>query len=408
MGGGQIRFTEFVLDQQVAELRRNSKIVAVEPQVFDLIVYLAENPGKIVSRDDLIANVWQGRIVSDAAISTRINAARKALGDDGTRQAVIKTIQRRGFRFLPEVEISSEPVGEEPVGKDGAGTSASWADITDIRYCQAEDGVSLAYAAVGNGPPLVKAANFLTHLEIESKSPVWRHWFKALAARHRYIRYDVRGNGLSDWQVPDISFDTFVTDLKAIVDELALDRFSLIGLSQGAAVAIEFAVRYPERVSCLILVGGYPAGWNRLGNEEFSSKRNAMLELIRTGWGADNPAFRQAYTSLFVPDGTPEQHSWFNELQKVTATPENAYRIMLAGADIDIRDSLSKVSQPTLVAHCRADAVVPFEAGRQLAAHIPNAQFLPLDGNNHIVLESDACWPEFLDTVNRFLAENGS
>ncbi len=408
MGGGQIRFTEFVLDQQVAELRRNSETVAVEPQVFDLIVYLAENPGKIVSRDDLIANVWRGRIVSDAAISTRINAARKALGDDGTRQAIIKTIQRRGFRFLPEVEISGEPVGEEPASKDGAGTSASWATIPDIRYCQAEDGVSLAYASIGDGPPLVKAPSFLSHLEFESKSPVWRHWIKALSARRRYIRYDVRGNGLSDWQVQDISFETFVSDLKTIVDELGLERFPLFGLSQGAAVAIEFATRYPQRVSCLILAGGYAAGWNRLGDEAFAARRNAMLELIRIGWGADNPAFRQTYTSLFVPDGTPEQHDWFNELQKVTATPKNAFRIMQAVADLDVRDKLPKVSQPTLVVHCRGDAVVPFEAGRQLAAHIPGAQFLPLDGNNHILLESDACWPQFLGALDRFLSENDS
>jgi pimeloyl-ACP methyl ester carboxylesterase len=286
------------------------------------------------------------------------------------------------------------------------GTLKSVVDEVEVRYCRTSDGVNIAYAAVGNGPPLVKAASFLTHLEFENESPVWRHWFSELSKGYSYIRYDERGNGLSDWDVEDISFEAFVKDLEIVVDELGLNRFPLLGISQGCAVSVAYAVRHPGRVSCLILCGGYAVGWLNHPDEDWRKRRSAMLDLIPVGWGEDNPAFRQVYTSLFVPEGTREQHDWFNELQKISASPDNAYRIMNVFAAIDVRDLLEQVNVPTMVLHCRGDAVVPFDSGRQLAAAIPNARFVALDGSNHVILKEDKCWPRFLSEVRGFLAKN--
>lgn len=310
-----------------------------------------------------------------------------------------------GFHRLKNLK---QPVHAFVVRAGGAAREPARDQRVEVRYCQAKDGVRIAYAARGEGPPLVKAATFLTHLEHERESPVWRHWFSELSKGYGYIRYDERGNGLSAWDVADISFDAFVSDLEVVADALELERFPILGISQGCAVAIAYAVRHPDRVSALVLHGGYAAGWRRLGDPQWRDRRAAMLELVRVGWGADNPAFRQAHTSMFVPGGTPEQHRWFNDLQKVSCTPDNAYRILSALADIDVRGLLPEVTQPTLVLHCRDDAVVPVSSGRELAASIPGATFVELDGANHIILEEDACWPRFLSEVRGFLAQHAT
>jgi serine/threonine protein kinase/type II secretory pathway predicted ATPase ExeA len=273
-----------------------------------------------------------------------------------------------------------------------------------IRFCTSPDGVRLAYATVGQGPPLVKAAHWLSHLEFDWNSPVWRHWLIGLSEQHTLIRYDQRGCGLSDWEAEDLSVDAFVQDLETLVDALGLERFPLLGISGGGAVAIAYAVRHPEKVSHLILYGAYSAGRNsRTYLPQEIEKAKTMLGLIKVGWGQDNPAFRQFFTTLFMPEATAEQASWFNDLQRVSTSPEMAYNLQISSYDRDVRDLLPRVTTPTLILHSREEAVVPFDEGRRLAAQIPQARFVPLESKNHILLEIEPAWPRFLDEVHQFL-----
>jgi pimeloyl-ACP methyl ester carboxylesterase len=273
----------------------------------------------------------------------------------------------------------------------------------NIHFCTASDGVRIAYASAGQGPPLIKAANWLNHLEYDWQSPVWSHLLQALAGQFQLVRYDERGNGLSDWDVDDISFEAFVRDLESVVDAAGLQRFALLGMSQGCAVSIAYTVRHPERVSHLVLFGGYARGRRVRGSPEDIEKAEATLKLMRLGWGQENPAFRHIFTSLFIPGGTIEQMSWFNELQRMTTSPENAVRIRGAMNDIDVTDLLEQISVPTLVLHGYHDEVVPFEEGRLMAARISGARFVALEGRNHLLLESDPAFGRFLEEIKTFL-----
>jgi pimeloyl-ACP methyl ester carboxylesterase len=272
-----------------------------------------------------------------------------------------------------------------------------------IHFCATNDKVRIAYATVGEGPPLVKSANWLSHLEFDWSSPIWRHLLAEFARDHTFIRYDERGNGLSDWQVVDLSFEAFVEDLESVVEAAGVDRFPLLGISQGGAVAIAYAVRHPEKVSQLILYGAYAQGWAARSVPEEIEQRQAQLTLVRLGWGKDNPAFRQIWTSLYAPDATAEQQQSFNDLQRVSTSPENAVKLMNVMGKIDVVDLLPQLQVPTLVLHCRDESGVPFEQGRLLAASIPGAQFVPLNGRNHLLLEGDPSWGKFVREVRRFL-----
>ncbi|HEU4588379.1 MAG TPA: alpha/beta hydrolase, partial [Gemmatimonadales bacterium] len=273
-----------------------------------------------------------------------------------------------------------------------------------IRFCTTSDGVRVAYATVGNGPPLVKAANWLSQLDFDSRSPVWRPWIRALSRDHTYVRYDERGCGLSDRDVDEFSLDAWVRDLEAAVDALELERFPLLGISQGGPIAIAYTARHPERVSHLILYGTYARG--RSHQELSGTEReelDLMVNMIRIGWGRNHPAFRQVFTSLFIPDGTPEQIDWFNELQRISVTPEAAVRMYSTFYGLDVRELAPRVDIPTLVLHATEDRRVPFREGKLMASLIPGARFVPLETRNHILLESDPAWPHFLREVRGFL-----
>ena len=400
----QFFFDSYLLDIDRRELRCGSDLIAIEPQVFDLLAYLVQNRDRVVSKDDLFAAVWHGRIVSESTLTSRINAVRKAVGDSGEQQAVIRTIARKGFRFVAAI---SEPAGPSSAGTATIAKARSPAMPNHLRqeihFCTASDGVRIAYAAVGRGPPLIKTANWLNHLEYDWESPIWSHLLDEIAATHRLIRYDARGNGLSDWDVPDISFDAFVRDLETVVDATGLDRFPLFGISQGCAVSIAYAVRHPKRVTHLILYGGYARGRNRRGSQREIELGNAVLTLMREGWGQESPEFRMIYTSRFIPGGTAEQMQWFNDLQRMTTSPENAIRIRVAMDHIDVSDLLSQVTVPTLVMHCRGDAAAPFEEGRRMAAGIRGSHFVALEGRNHLILQSDPSWGRFVGEIKAFL-----
>lgn len=265
----------------------------------------------------------------------------------------------------------------------------------------------IAYAVSGAGPPLVKAANWLTHLEHDRDSPVWRHWLAELSRDHTLVRYDERGCGLSDREVADLSFDSWVADLESVVDALDLERFPLFGMSQGGPVCIAYAARHPERVSRIVLYGSYSLGWKHRGPPSLRRREEALKQLMSDGWGRNNPAFRQVFTQMFIPEGTPEQTRWFNELQRRTTSPHIAVRLEEEFGDIDVRDLLESVECPVLVLHARHDEVIPFDAGRRLAADLPDARFVALEGQNHVLLEDEPAWERFLAEVRSFLGVEG-
>jgi pimeloyl-ACP methyl ester carboxylesterase len=275
----------------------------------------------------------------------------------------------------------------------------------ETRFCITPDKVRIAYASTGQGPPLVKVANYLSHLEFDWQSPVWRHWLEAFSTDNKLIRYDERGCGLSDWDVPDLSFDSWVRDIESVVDASGVEKFPLIGISQGGAVAIEYSVRHPERVTHLILSGGYARGWGKRGSAKEVEEREAMITLIRHGWGRDDPGVRQFLTSRMIPDATIEQMRWFNDLQRVSCSPENAVRFQEEFGKIDVTTSLPNVKAPTLVVHSRGDPSVPFEEGRIIAAGIPNSRLIALESRSHLLLDTDPAWYTFLSEVRRFLGQ---
>jgi len=282
---------------------------------------------------------------------------------------------------------------------------AAAAPAQQVRFCRTRDGVRIAYATAGSGPPLVRATHWLNHVEFERESPVWQHWTEAFACDHTFIRYDDRGSGLSDWDVPTLDFESFVQDLEAVVDALGLKRFPLIGSSKGGPIAVAYAARHPERVSRLILLGTGARGWRKKGDPRVIAMREAMITLTREGWAQDNPAYRQMFTTRFMPDATPEAAQWFNDLQRMTSTPANAIRTMEAMGQFDVTDLLPGIQMPTLVLHCRNDGSVAYEGGRALASQIPGARFVTLESRNHILLPHDPAWARFVSEVRSFLAE---
>jgi pimeloyl-ACP methyl ester carboxylesterase/DNA-binding CsgD family transcriptional regulator len=272
-----------------------------------------------------------------------------------------------------------------------------------IHYLRTADNVQLAWADASAGPLLVKAANWLTHLEDEWESPVWSHWLRFFSSHFRLVRYDERGCGMSDWNVGDLSPDRWIEDLEAVVDAVApREPFALLGISHGAVAAVSFAARHPERVSHLLLYGAYSRGWSRRGDADAMRTYQAIVDLIRFGWGKDNPAFRQIFTSRFIPGATKEQMNWFNELCRKTTSPTIAAELMEARAKAYVVDLLERIQTPTLVAHARNDQVVPLAEGRLIASAIPGAEFVELDSSNHILLENEPAWERFCSAALDF------
>jgi pimeloyl-ACP methyl ester carboxylesterase/DNA-binding CsgD family transcriptional regulator len=275
---------------------------------------------------------------------------------------------------------------------------------SEIRFCTAPDGTGLAYTQLGSGPPLVRVATWLTHVDRDRASPVWRHWLERLGASHTLLRYDERGCGLSDAEIGDPSVDTWVGDLQTVVDAAGLGRFALLGVSQGAAIAVAYAARYPERVSDLVLYGGFARG-RRLRGE--GSQEDALIAAIRAGWADEESAYRHLFSMLFLPRGTPEQMAWYDDLLRTTTSAETAARLFRARGGIDVVDAAGAVRTRTLVLHARDDRVVPADEGRRLATLIPGARFVLLDSCNHILLADEPAWEAFLAAVDDFLGPAG-
>jgi pimeloyl-ACP methyl ester carboxylesterase/DNA-binding CsgD family transcriptional regulator len=272
-----------------------------------------------------------------------------------------------------------------------------------IRFTKSPDGVTIAWAEAGSGPTLIKASNWLTHLQYDWDSPVWRHWIRFFAEHYHLIRYDERGCGMTDWDVADICYERWIEDIETVVAVAAPKKpFILLGISQGGAAAIHYAATHPDHVSHLILYGAYAQGWAKRNDPDGERRFRAVLELTRVGWGRDNPVYRQVFTSRFVPGATPEQIQWFNELCRRTTRPEIAHRLLEARLPVDVTDLLPRVSVPTLVLHANADEAVTPSQGRLLASRIPDAKFVELDSANHILLETEPAWERFKAEVLAF------
>lgn len=271
-----------------------------------------------------------------------------------------------------------------------------------IRFAHAADNVRIAWTASGEGPPLVKAANWLTHLEYDLKSPVWRHWVDFLSRNFRYYRYDERGLGLSDHNAADLSVGTWAADFEVVVDAAKPEKpFVLLGISQGAGAAMTYAATYPENVSHLIIYGGYLRGWAHRDPEE-ARRREAVRELTLLGWGKADPIFRRLYTKMFVPDASDEQLQWFDDLCGRSTTPEIAARLMREQSVADFSGVPAEISVPTLVLHSRDDGVIPFSEGMDIAGGIQSSEFVQLDTRNHILLDGEPAWDRFKQAVLEF------
>lgn len=385
-------FDIYTLDLQCCSLLRGRDELQLRPKSFDVLRYLAEHAGRLVSKDELIQAVWPDLIVTEDSVVQCIGDIRAALHDDAHQ--IIKTVPRRGYLFA--AELSDKELDERP---PTIGPRAQ-----EITFCRAKDGINLAVACVGQGMPLISIPTWLSHLELDWQSPIRAQLWHFLAERFRLIRYDGRGFGLSDRDVTDISFATFGRDLEAVIDASGLRSYSFLGISQGAATAIAHAARCPERVAKLVLHGSFALGRNKRGTKE-AEMAKALDAIMREGWGDENSALLRAFSSVWFPGASAEQIKWFANLLRTSTSVENATRNRNAAADIDVVDLLPKVSAPTLVLHCRYDNAAPFNEGRRIAASIPNARFVSLDSENHVPIPGEPAWQKFVGEIEAFLSD---
>jgi pimeloyl-ACP methyl ester carboxylesterase/DNA-binding winged helix-turn-helix (wHTH) protein len=377
---GVIRFDDYTLDLQQCVLRRGGDALDLRPKAFDVLRHLAGNPGRVVSKDELMAAVWPGVFVTDDALVQCVRDVRRVLGEAGQR--IVKTVPRRGYMF--DVATPAAP--------------ASGAES-----CRTADGIRLALASIGSGPPLVRPPTWFNHLDYEWHVQFRGALYHKLAEQVRLVRYDGRGNGLSERHVPEISFATFEQDLDAVIAAQRLDRYGLLGISQGAPIAIAHAARHPERVTRLVLNGGYALGRNKRGSAKDLEVGQAYLTLMKHGWGDENSAFLRTFSTLYFPGTSAEELRALAELQRLSMSADVALRMRMACDEVDVVELLPKVRAPTLVLHSRYDNAVPLEEGRRMAATIPNARFVVLESENHVPMPGEPAWATFIAEIRAFL-----
>jgi len=388
-------FGPFRLEADERRLLRDGSPVPLPAKAFDTLVLLVEGAGALQRQQELMDRLWPETFVEPNNLQYNVSLIRRAL--EGATGVELQTVRGQGYRLVADVIRTNGPGSGPLLPASGAAQRT--------HFCRAADGARLAFARVGDGPPIVKAANWLSHLELDWKGELSPRWLELLSRGRCLVRYDARGNGLSDWDPPGLDFERFVSDLGAVFDAAAVERAPVVGLSQGAAVAAAYAARHPERVSGLILIGGCARGWRVKNHAGLTRQLEAMMVLMRKGWGGRNAAFRQLFTSRFFPHATPELADWWNELQRQTTTPDNAADLLSALGDIDIRSELPAVRAPTLVLHSREDAVVPMKDGLELASGIAGARFVPLESENHVLLPGEPAWQRFVVEVEGFLAQ---
>ncbi|WP_084128791.1 alpha/beta fold hydrolase [Demequina sp. NBRC 110055] len=423
MAVGELHFEGFVLDAARYQLRAGADPVRIEPRAFDLLRVLIEQRDRVVTKPEILETVWGTTYVSDAALTTALRTVRRAIGDTGAAQRLIRTVHGRGYQFVGDVTVadaaagsapvpppapvgpaSFAPAGRAPAPTTPVATSHTVVGTQAIRYCAAADGSRIAYATVGEGPVLVKAANWITHLDLEWDSPVWAHWNRGMAWGRRLIRYDERGCGMSDWDPPSNTFEDWVADLEAVVEASGVETFPLLGISQGAAVAVAYAARHPDRVERLVLSGGYARG--RIVRAEDDAQRAAAaldVDLARVGWEQQDSSFMRVFASQFLPEGTLEDWDAFTEFQRSTTSAANAVNFLEEFAHIDVVDEAPRVTCPTLILHSRGDVRVPVSQARELATLIPDSSLVLLESANHLLGEDEPAWKDFLSHLDAFL-----
>lgn len=388
-----LSFSGHTLDLQRCAVTRGDREIQLRPKAFDVLRYLAEHAGRVVSKEELIKATWPDIFVTDDSLVQCIKDIREALSDDA--HLIIRTMPRRGYLFAAEL-TGTHLDEQQPI------TSTRRQEVT---FCRTKDGVNIAVACVGQGMPLVCIPTWATHLEYDWQSPIRGPLCRFLADRFRLVRYDGRGFGLSDRNVDDISFDTFGRDLEAVVDALGLHHYALLGISQGAATAIAHAARYPGRVSKVVLHGGFALGRNKRGSAKEAELEKAWVAIMRQGWGDDNSALLRIFSSAWLPGASAEQIRWYANLLRLSTSVENAVKNRGAVAEIDVVDLLPKVFVPTLVLHCSHDTTAPFDEGRRIATSIPNAKFVILDSENHTPIPGEPAWQEFIGEIEAFLSD---
>ena len=393
-------FGGFVLDPERRELRSGAKAFAVEPQVFDLLEFLIRNRDRVVTKDDLLEGVWGGRIVSESAIAARINAARRAIGDDGREQRLIRTIARKGFRFVGEVREEGERAAAS-----AASALPRAAREQRITFCRTADGVNLAMARVGRGIPLVCTPNWGGHLEYDWQNPTRAQLWQLLAERFELIRYDGRGFGLSERDIADVSLATFQLDLEAVIEAVGLRRYAIFCGGVGCPVAIAHAASHPERVSKLVIHEGFAQGVNNRGLAGVTALVNAYAATMGKDWSRLELGFMRTAIADGLPGLSPEQIKWCVDVLPMTTSLKNALRHFHAHADIDVVDRLPHVRAQTLVLNCRHCRASLVEQGLRIAASIPNARLVNLESANAIPLPGEPAWPVFLGAIESFLFE---
>jgi class 3 adenylate cyclase/pimeloyl-ACP methyl ester carboxylesterase len=401
--GSVVEAVECAAQIQRGMAARNRDVPETRQLAYRIGVHLGD---VIIDQDDIYGD--------GVNIAARLEGAAEAGGICVSRQAYDQVegklplaFRNLGPQTLKNIAkpVEAFAIDASTLGSSFGAQTSIQANLTqEVRYARTLDGVRLAWAKVGHGPPLVRAGHWLSHLEYDWESPLWRPGLINLAQNHTLIRYDPRGTGLSDWDVDELSLDAWVSDLEAVVDAAGVERFPLLGYSQSCAVSIAYAVRHPERVSHLVLYGGFARGGNKRAPQD-KEKSTAMATLMRIGWGANDAAFRQMFTSQMMPGATKEQADSFNELQRRTTSPECAVRYFETVGDFDIADLLARVGVPTLVMHARGDLRQPFEAGRELAAGIPRARFVALQSQNHILLPGEPAAVRFGEELELFLTQ---
>jgi DNA-binding winged helix-turn-helix (wHTH) protein/pimeloyl-ACP methyl ester carboxylesterase len=394
-------FGPFRLELGEHRLMREGQAIPLTGKAFLTLRALVERHGELVSKQDLMNAVWPETTVEENNLDRNISVVRKALGDQSGGQLFIETVPRVGYRFIAPVTGSTQ--NGAPRDREIETPSRQ-----EIRFCVTGDKVRLAYAKVGSGHPIVKVADCFNHLDFEWDGPIWKHWVRELGKEFSIVRYDGRGNGLSEWDVADVSFEAWVHDLETVVDAAGLEKFALIGHSQGGAVAIAYAIRHPERVSHLILCGAYSRGAHYRDHPDAVEVRRALETLVQLNWGRTNPSFFQMVTDLYIPEkATPEQQCWFKDLQLISVSPENLVKYMRACDEINVRPLLPSLSVPTIVFHCDRDRIAPSHEGRILAAEIPGARFVPMASANHVLLADEPAWRIFREELTAFMQNSG-
>jgi pimeloyl-ACP methyl ester carboxylesterase/DNA-binding winged helix-turn-helix (wHTH) protein len=398
MGSAIYHFGQFDLDPGLGQLCNDGQPVRIEPRALALLCYLVAHRDRVVSKKELLDTVWDGELVSDAALATGLRTVRIAIGDTGSQRRFIRTVHRRGYQFVAPTAAAAEPTVTEE-------DTAAWSrDV--IRFCRTADGTRVAWATTGAGPPLVRTANWLSQMDLERTMPEFTHWFEGLTRGRQLIRYDERGYGLSDWTT-GFAMDEWIEDLDAVADAAGLDNFPLLGVSEGGALAVAYAARRPERVSRLVLNAAYARG--RLTRARDAAERDEAaldLKLTLAGWHTQNRSYQRFSAAQLFADDPPQKWDAFTSFRRRSVSAANGARFLEEQSRLDVADLARRVACPTLIVHSRDDPRVPSWQAKELAELIPDSRLVVLDGRNHLLTADEPAWPRFMDELHAFLEED--